>query len=167
MWTFSRIIASLLTALIVVIHNRLTFTGDVGTVMMWLSEGLADDIVAVLAAITLVWVIETRKPAAWVGGLATLYLYSGGLNAWRILKRGWHVPPRTPDYIGILIQAIIPAGVSHCWCLVDETFRRAKSYRHLIVAKSPSTKLSIPLVCLANNRRTLVRTPLSCDLGFA
>ena len=108
MWTFSRIIASLLTALIVVIHNRMTFTGDVGTVMMWLWEGLADDIVAALAAITLVWVIETRKPAAWVGGLATLYLYSGGLNAWRILKQGWHVPPRTPDYIGILIQAIIP-----------------------------------------------------------
>src|SRR6266853_2300321 len=109
MSTFSRIIASLLTALIVVIHNRMTFTGDVGTVMMWLWEGLADDIVAALAAITLVWVIETRKPAAWVGGLATLYLYSGGLNAWRILKHGWHVPPRTPDYIGILIQAIIPA----------------------------------------------------------
>jgi hypothetical protein len=109
MWTFSRIIASLLKALIVVIHNRMTFTGDVGTVMMWLWEGLADDIVAALAAVALVWVIETRKPAAWVGGLATLYLYSGGLNAWRILKHGWHVPPRTPDYIGILIQAIIPA----------------------------------------------------------
>ena len=107
MWTFSRIIASLLKALIVVIHNRMTFTGDVGTVMMWLWEGLADDIVAALAAVALVWVIETRKPAAWVGGLATLYLYSGGLNAWRILKHGWHVPPRTPDYIGILIQAII------------------------------------------------------------
>jgi hypothetical protein len=114
MWTFSRIIASLLTALIVVIHNRMTFTGDVGTAMMWLSEGLADDIVGALAAITLVWVIETRKPAAWVGGLATLYLYSGGLNAWRILKHGWHVPPRTPDYVGILIQAIIPALV----CLI-------------------------------------------------
>ena len=36
MWTFSRIIASLLKALIVVIHNRMTFTGDLGTVMMWL-----------------------------------------------------------------------------------------------------------------------------------
>ena len=123
MWTFSRIIASLLTALIVVIHNRMTFTGDVGTVMMWLSEGLADDIVAVLAAITLVWVIEMRKPAAWVGGLATLYLYSGGLNAWRILKHGWHVPPRTPDYIGILIQAIIPALA----CLIVGVWRTRRS----------------------------------------
>ena len=108
-WTFSRIIASLLTALIVVIHNPMTFTGDLGTVMMWLWEGFPDDLVAALAAITLVWVIETRKPLAWVGGLTALYLYGGGLQAWRILAHGWHVPPRTPDYIGILTQAIIPA----------------------------------------------------------
>jgi len=112
--TFSRVIAWLLKALIVVIHNRMTFTGDVGTVTMWLWEGFPDDLVAALAAITLLWVIETRKPTAWVGGLAALYLYSGGLNAWRILTRGWHVPPRTPDYIGVLIQAIIPALV----CLI-------------------------------------------------
>jgi O-antigen ligase len=92
MWTFSRVIASLLEALIVVIHNPMTFTGDAGTVMMWLWEGFSDDLVAVLAAITLVWVIETRKPLAWVGGLAALYLYGGGLQAWRILTHGWHVP---------------------------------------------------------------------------
>jgi hypothetical protein len=108
MWTFSRVIASSLEALIVVIHNRMTFTGDAGTVMMWLWEGLPDALVAALAAITLVWVIETRKPLAWVGGLAALYLYSGGLDAWRILTHGWHVPPRTPDYIGILMEVIIP-----------------------------------------------------------
>jgi hypothetical protein len=113
-WTFSRVSASLLEALIVVIHNRTTFTGDAGTVMMWLLEGFPDDLVAALAAITLVWVIETRKPSAWVGGLAALYLYGGGLHAWRTLTHGWHVLPRTPDYIGILIQAIIPALV----CLV-------------------------------------------------
>lgn len=114
MWTFSRVIASLLEALIVVIHNQMTFTGDAGTVMMWLWEGLPDDLVAALAAITLVWVIETRKPSAWVGGLAALYLYGGGLHAWRILTHGWHASPRTSDYFGILIQAIIPALV----CLV-------------------------------------------------
>ena len=106
---FSKVIAWLLNALIVVIHNRMTFTGDVGTVVMWLWEGLPDDVVAALAAITLVWVIETRRPAVSISGLAALYLYSGGLKAWRILKHGWHVTPRTPDYIGILIQAIIPA----------------------------------------------------------
>ena len=108
MWTLARTIALLLNALIVVIHNRgMTFTGEAGVVMMWLSEGIPDDLVAALAAISLVWVIETRKPSVSVGGLAALYLYSGGLNAWRILRR-WH-EPRTSDYIGILAQAIIPA----------------------------------------------------------
>ena len=74
---------------------------------MWLSEGIADDLVAALAAISLVWVIETRKPSVSIGGLAALYLYSGCMNAWRILRR-WH-EPRTSDYIGIVTQAIIPA----------------------------------------------------------
>jgi hypothetical protein len=110
MWTTAKVVAWLLNALIIVIHSRgMAFTGDVGNVMMWLWEGLLDDIVAALAAITLVWVIEARKPTASVGGLAALYLYSGGLNAWRILRHGWHEPPRTSDYIGILTQAIIPA----------------------------------------------------------
>jgi hypothetical protein len=113
-WIFSRVLATLLEALIIVIHNRMMFTGDAGTVMMWLWEGLPDDLVAALAAVTLVWVIETRRPSAWVGGLVALYLYGGGLHAWRILAHGWHVPPRTLDYIGILAQAFIPALV----CLV-------------------------------------------------
>jgi len=76
---------------------------------MWLWEGFPDDLVAALAAVTLLSVIETRRPQRPVGGLAALYLYGGGLHAWRILQHGWHVSPRTPDYIGILIQAIIPA----------------------------------------------------------
>ena len=114
MWTFSKVIASLLEALIVVIHNRMMFTGDVGTAMMWLWEGFPDDLIAALGAIAVVRVIESRKPLAWVGGFAALILYSGGLHAWRTLTHGWHVPPRTPDYIGILMQAIIPALV----CLV-------------------------------------------------
>jgi hypothetical protein len=111
MWALARNIALLLNALIVVIHSRgMTFTGDAGVVMMWLSEGVPDDLVAALAAIILVWVIETRKPSVSIGGLAALYLYSGGMNAWRILRR-WH-EPRTSDYIGILAQAIIPALAS-------------------------------------------------------
>jgi hypothetical protein len=113
-WTLSRVIASLLETLIIVIHNQMTFTGDAETVMMWLWEGFPDDLVAVLATITLVWVIETRKPLAWVSGLAALYLYGGGLHAWRTLAHLRHEPPRTPDYIGILMQASIPALV----CLV-------------------------------------------------
>ena len=31
------------------------------------------------------------------------------MHALRILTHGWHVPPRTPDYIGILMPATIPA----------------------------------------------------------
>jgi hypothetical protein len=94
-WTLSRVVASLLQALIVVIHSRITFTGDPGTVIMWWWEGLPDDLVAALAAIALVWVIETRKPVAWLSGLAVLYLYGGCLHAWRILTHGWHVSPQT------------------------------------------------------------------------
>jgi hypothetical protein len=108
LWTFSRVIAWVVKALFIVVNSRMTYTGDVGTVTMWLWEGFPDELVAALVAITLVWVIETRKPLAWVGALAVLYLYSGGLNAWRLLTHGWRIPPRTPDYIGILTQAIIP-----------------------------------------------------------
>jgi hypothetical protein len=61
LWTFSRTMASLLIVLIAVmhIHIRMTFTGDVGMVMMWLWEGLPSDLFAALAAITLVGVVET------------------------------------------------------------------------------------------------------------
>ncbi|MGA9157978.1 MAG: hypothetical protein WB249_14410 [Candidatus Sulfotelmatobacter sp.] len=131
MWTLARVTAWLLNALIIVIQSRgMTFTGDVGAVMMWLWEGLPDDIVAALAAITLVWVIETRKLTASVGGLTALYLYSGGLNAWRILRHGWHEPPRTSDYIGILTQAIIPALV----CLIVGVWWTRRSAATTIVA---------------------------------
>jgi len=77
--------------------------------MMWLWEGLADYIVAALAAVVLLWVIEMARPTPCIIGLAALYLYGGGLQAWRILRHGWHVPPSTADYIGILLQAAIPA----------------------------------------------------------
>jgi hypothetical protein len=108
LWVFSRTLAFLLIVLIAVMHIRMTFTGDVGMVMMKLWEGLPYDLSAALAAITLVGVIETKKPLTWVGVLAALYLYGEGMHAWRALSRGWHEPPRTSDYIGILTQAIIP-----------------------------------------------------------
>jgi hypothetical protein len=108
LWAFSQVIAWLVKALVILVNNRMTFTGDAGTVTMWLWEGFPDELVAVLAAITLLWLIETRKPLAWVGALAALYLYGGGLNAWRLLTHGWRTPPSTPDYVGILTQAIIP-----------------------------------------------------------
>lgn len=108
LWAFSRMMAFWLEVLIGVMHIRMTFTGDVGMVMMWLWEGLPYDLFAALAAITLVWVIETEKPLAWVGMLAALYVYSEGMHAWGTLTHGWHEPPGTSDYIGILTQAIIP-----------------------------------------------------------
>jgi hypothetical protein len=104
-----KVVARLLSALIVVIHNRMTFAGDTGIVMMWLWEGLPDYVVAALAAMALLWVIDTMKPTACVVGLAALYLYGGGLHAWQILRRGWHAPPSTADYIGILLRTVIPA----------------------------------------------------------
>src|SRR6266852_2575388 len=108
LWSFSRTMAFWLVVLIGVMHIRMTFTGDVGLVMLWLWEGLPYDLFAALAAVTLVKVIETEKPLTWVGVLAALYLYGEGMQAWRTLTHRWHEPPRTSDYIGILTQAIIP-----------------------------------------------------------
>jgi len=108
LWSLSRMVAFLIRMLLIAIHNRQTFTGDVGLVAMWLWEGFPDDLVALLAAISLVWVIDAKKPFAWLGGLAALYLYGGVMDAWRQLSHGWRIPPRTPDYIGIIIQAMIP-----------------------------------------------------------
>lgn len=108
LWTFSRTMAFLLIVLIAVMHIRMTFTGDAGMVMMRLWEGLPYDLFAALAAITLLGVIETKNPLAWVGVLAALYLYGEGMHAWRTLTHGWRESPRTSDYIGILTQAIIP-----------------------------------------------------------
>lgn len=99
--------------------------------LMWLWLGLPFDLFAALAAIALVWVAETRKPLAWIGGLAALYLYGEGLHAWRSLTHGWHVPPRTPDYIGILLQAIIPALA----CLIVGVWRTRRSAAHEVVVR--------------------------------
>jgi hypothetical protein len=107
-WVLSGVIGLGVHALVIAVKNGLTFKGDVGTVTMWLWEGLPDDLVAALGAVILVWVIETRKPLGWVGFLALLYLYGGVMNAWRDLNHGWQTSPRTPHYIGILTQASIP-----------------------------------------------------------
>jgi len=94
--------------------NRLIFTGDAGNVAMWLWEGFPDALVAAVASIVLMWVTETKKPLAWVGALAALFLYGGSLNAWKWIKRGWVTSPSPADYVGILAEAIIPVLV----CLV-------------------------------------------------
>jgi hypothetical protein len=67
LWDFSRMLAFWLVVLIGVMHIRMTFTGDVGLVMMWLWEGLPYDLFGALAAITLIGVTEAEKPlGGWV-----------------------------------------------------------------------------------------------------
>jgi len=119
LWTCARVIASLVRVLLIPISNRLIFTGDAGIVASWLWHGFADVLVAPFAAVAFVWVVETKKPLIWVGALAALFLYGGGLTAWRLLAHGWKTPPGSADYIGILVQAIMPALVCIIvgfWC---------------------------------------------------
>lgn len=130
LYYFSRLIAFLLEVLIAVMHIRITFTGDAGMVLMWLWLGLPYALFAALAAIALVWVTETRKPLAWVFGLTVLYVYGEGMHAWRTLTHGWHLPPGTSDYIGILTQAIIPPLA----CLIAGIWWTRRSAAQKVVA---------------------------------
>jgi hypothetical protein len=110
-WEASNLLAILIRVLSIPLSNRLIFTGEAGNVAMWLWEGLPDALVAAVASIVSVWVMETKKPLVWVGVLAALFLYGGSLNAWKLLRRGWITSPSPADYVGILAQAIIPALV--------------------------------------------------------
>jgi len=113
-WEASNIVAMLIRVSFIPLSNRLVFTGDAGLVAMWLWEGFPDAFAAAVASIVSVWVMETKKPLVWVGVLAALFLYGGGLNAWKWIRHGWVTSPTPADYIGISAQAIIPALV----CLV-------------------------------------------------
>lgn len=106
-WSVSGMLAWLLSFLIPV--DGITFRGDLGNVLLWVWLGFPHLLAAVIAALTLIWVTETRKPLSWVFGLAALFVYSESMHAWRQLRRGWHEPARVSDYIGIAIAAMIPA----------------------------------------------------------
>ena len=82
------VLALLIRVLLIPISRRLIFTGDAGTVASWVWEGFPDVLVAAFAAVALVWVVETKKPLIWIGALAALFLYGGGLTAWRLLAHG-------------------------------------------------------------------------------
>jgi len=111
-WEASSLVAMLFRVLLIPLSNRLIFTGEAGRGAMWLWEGFPDALVAAVASIVSVWVIETKKPLVWVSVLAALFLYGGSLNAWKWIR---HVRSPTPaDYIGILARAFIPVLV----CLV-------------------------------------------------
>lgn len=106
-WSVAGILAWLFSFLIPI--RGIIFRGDVGIVLMWVWLGIPHLLAAMIAAYTLVWVTDTRRPLSWLLGLAALFLYSEGMHAWRQLRRPWHEPRSVPDYVGIAIAAIIPA----------------------------------------------------------
>ncbi len=107
-WEASSLIATLFRVLFIPISNRLIFTGDVGIVASWLWNGLPDALVAAVAGVAFVWVIETKKPLRWLCVLAALFLYSGSLRAWKWIRHGWTTSPTPADHLGIWAQAFIP-----------------------------------------------------------
>jgi hypothetical protein len=70
-WEASALAAMLFRVLFIPVGNRLIFRGDAGGVAAWLWVGLPDAVVAAIAAVALLWVIETKKPLWWVGILAS------------------------------------------------------------------------------------------------
>ena len=94
---------------VVIPFGALTFRGDFGIVLLWVWLGVPQLLAAIVAATMLLWVTDTRRPLSWLSGLAALFFYSESMHAWGQFRRGWHEPPRTPDYIGIAIATVIPA----------------------------------------------------------
>jgi hypothetical protein len=118
-WEASSLLAILLSISLIPLSNRFVFTGDRGIVESWLWQGFPHALVAAFAGIALVWIMERKKPLAWVVTLAALFLYTGSLNAWKWIRRGWVTGPSPADYVGIWAQAVIPAlvclVVGVCW----------------------------------------------------
>lgn len=104
-WSVSGTLAWLLSFLLPL--RGIIFRGDSGVVLLWVWLGVPHVLAAVLAAIALVWVTDTRKPLSWLFGLAALLLYSESMHAWRNFRR-IHEPRSTADHIGITIAAAIP-----------------------------------------------------------
>ena len=78
----------LITLVLIPLNNRLTFRGDAGVVIMWVWSGLPETVTAVGATLVVLWMIETKRPYAWVGALAALYLYDGIIDAVNFLYAG-------------------------------------------------------------------------------
>jgi hypothetical protein len=115
----------LITLLLIPLNNRLTFSGDSGAVIMWVWSGLPEAVTAVAATIAVLWLIETKRPYAWVGALAALYLYSGVMDVLSA-RAGFQSAPTIVDNIGIVIKGLLPASA----CLIAAVWyqrRRALS----------------------------------------
>jgi hypothetical protein len=110
-WEASSLVAMLFRILLIPVSNRLVFEGNAGVVALWLWEGLPESLVAAVAAVALVWTIETKKPLAWVCVLTALFAYDGSLRAWKWIRHGWATSPTTADHVGIWTQAFIPVVV--------------------------------------------------------
>jgi hypothetical protein len=130
-WEASNLVAMLVRVLFIPIGNRLIFTGNGGVVAYWLWGGLPDALVAAVASVALLWVIETKRPLVWVGVLAALFLYGGSLRAWKWIRHGLRTSPSPADHLGIWAQAFIPAllclAIGVCWIRRSATSRLAAS----------------------------------------
>ena len=63
---------------------------------------------AVGATFAVLWLIDTKRPYAWVGALAALYLYGGVIDAVRT-RGGFQSAPTALDNVGIIINGLLPA----------------------------------------------------------
>src|SRR5438105_15370220 len=54
-----------------------------GTVIMRVWSGAPEAVTTVAATVAVLWLVETKRPYAWVGALAAMYAYSGLRNAMR------------------------------------------------------------------------------------
>jgi|SRR5579864_7779812 len=110
-WSVAETLVWLLSFLLP--FSGFTFRGDLGNVLLWVWLGVPHLLAAIIAANTLVWVADTRRPLAWLFGLSALFLYSGSMHAWRQLRRPWHEARTVADYVGLAIAAIIPAFICY------------------------------------------------------
>jgi hypothetical protein len=105
-WWVSRALAMFISLVLTPLSNRLVFQGDSGTVFMWVWFGLPEAIASVVATISILWLIETKKPYRWVGALAVLHLYTGVMEAMGLLD-GFQSTPQTADYVGIAVKGLL------------------------------------------------------------
>ena len=116
-WALSATVAMLITLVLIPLNNRLTFRGDAGVVIMWVWSGLPEAVTAVGATLSVLWLIDTKRPYAWVGALAALYLYDGVIDAVRT-RGGFQSAPTVLDNVGIIVNGLMPAvacAISAVW----------------------------------------------------
>ena len=69
-------------------------------------SGAPEAVTTVAATVAVLWLVETKRPYAWVGALAAMYAYSGLRNAMRT-RGGFQ--STTVDHVGIVIKWLLPA----------------------------------------------------------